>query len=68
MRSYTSVHLMVSAQQDYNVELLGPVSKNNHWQAKALQGFDADSFTVDWEKKVVYCPQGKKSQRWQQAP
>ena len=61
---YTSVHLMVSAQQDFEVELLGPVPNNNHWQAKALQGFDADSFTIDWEKKVVYCPQGKKSQRW----
>lgn len=61
---YTSVHLMVSAQQDYDVELLGPVPNNNHWQAQAEQGFDADSFTIDWQKKVVYCPQGKTSQRW----
>ena len=37
---------MVSAQQDFDVELLGPVPNNNHWQAKALQGFDADSFTL----------------------
>ena len=27
---YTSVHLMVSAQQHYDVELLGPVPNNNH--------------------------------------
>lgn len=61
---YTSVHLMVSAEQNFNVELLGSVPNNNHWQAKALQGFDADSFKINWKKKVVYCPQGKKSKRW----
>jgi transposase len=55
---------MVSAKQGFDVELLGPVPLNNHWQAKALQGFDADSFKIDWKKKVVYCPQGKKSKRW----
>jgi transposase len=61
---YTSVQLIVSAQQDYGVELLGPVPTDRHWQAQEKQGFAADSFTVDWKKQVVYCPQGKASCRW----
>ena len=61
---YTSVSLMVSSQQEYEVELFGPVPNNHHWQAKAEQGFDTNNFNIDWDKKVVYCPIGKTSQRW----
>jgi transposase len=61
---YTSVSLMVSAQQEYEVELFGPVPNNHHWQALAEQGFDTNNFNIDWDKKVVYCPIGKTSQRW----
>ena len=61
---YTSISLMVSAQQEYEVELFGPVPNNHHWQAKAEQGFDTNNFNIDWDKKVVYCPIGKTSQRW----
>lgn len=48
---YTSVSLMVSAQQEYEVELFGPVPNNHHWQAKAEQGFDTNNFNIDWDKK-----------------
>lgn len=59
---YTSVSLMVSAQQQYQVELFGPLPDNHHWQAKESLGFDTDSFHIDWEKKLAYCPQGNTSQ------
>jgi transposase len=55
---------LVSSQQDYGIELLGPVTVDPSWQAKARQGFDAASFTIDWQAKTATCPQGKSSRKW----
>jgi transposase len=56
MQATPASRIIVSAQQDYDVELLGPVQTDRHWQAQEKQGFDAGSFTMDWKKQVVYCP------------
>jgi transposase len=55
---------LVNSQQDYGIELLGPVTVDPSWQAKAGHGFDAASFTIDWQTKTATCPQGKKSRKW----
>ena len=55
---------LVSSQQDYGIELLGPVTVDPSWQAKAGQGFDAASFPIDWQAKTATCPQGKSSRKW----
>ncbi|WP_222109283.1 hypothetical protein [Streptomyces cupreus] len=34
------------------------------WQGKARQGFDLDSFDIDWAAQQVTCPQGHRSARW----
>ncbi len=61
---YTSAQLIVSSQQEYDIDLFGPVAVNAQWQAKEEAGFDLFSFRVNWKRKVVYCPQGKRSQSW----
>jgi len=56
-------HLHTS-QNEYGVDLFGPVPPNSTWQAKAGQGFDLSCFGIDWEAQTVTCPQGRISQSW----
>jgi transposase len=46
------------------VEVIGPVSQNNQWQAKAGEGYDLASFSLDWQRQQATCPQGKTSVKW----
>ena len=55
---------LVSSQNTYGVELLGPVTTSPSWQAHAGQGFDHAGFTIDWQAKQATCPQGKSSRKW----
>ena len=61
---YTSAQLIVSSQKEHQVDLFGPVALNVKWQAKEGEGFDLSHFQINWKRKVVYCPQGKRSQSW----
>jgi transposase len=62
---YVDTELIVLVTQDFGVELVGPVSPDRSWQAKAGQGFDMACFTIDWQRQSVKCPQGQRSARWQ---
>ncbi len=55
---------IVTTQNTYGVELLGPVTSSPSWQARAGQGFDHAGFTIDWQAKKATCPQGKISRKW----
>ena len=46
------------------IDLIGPTYEDRQWQAKRGEGFDVANFSIDWEKKAVTCPQGRKSIRW----
>lgn len=61
-RGYTSAPLLVDSQEDYDVELLGPVVEKQVWQHAT--GYDISAFTIDWEKRTVTCPQGHTSTPW----
>ena len=61
---YLDAELIVTTDEQYQVDLLGPTRNNLHWQAKAANGFAADNFTVDWQAKKVVCPEGKQSASW----
>lgn len=61
---YLDAELLVTAQADHQVELLGPTRSNLRWQSKAGKGFAADDFTVDWQQQIVTCPEGKTSSSW----
>ena len=46
------------------LDLFVPVALNAKWQAKEGKGFDMSHFRVNWKRKAVYCPQGKRSRLW----
>jgi transposase len=55
---------IVTSQQTYGIELLGPVTSSPSWQARASQGYDHTGFSIDWQAKSATCPQGNTSQKW----
>jgi hypothetical protein len=44
---YVDAGLILASEQQDEVALVGPVSQNNQWQAKAAQGYDLASFGID---------------------
>ncbi len=61
---YLDAELLVTSQDQHQVDLLGPTRLNHQWQAKEAKGFAADDFTVDWQNQSVTCPEGKTSASW----
>jgi transposase len=61
---YVDAELLLTSEQDYEVALLGPTRSDHQWQARAKQGFEASSFTIDWQRQQATCPQGKASLSW----
>ena len=63
-QGYTSAQILVDSQRAYDIDLVGPVAVNQHWQAKAGQGYALSDFQVNWKTRKVRCPQGKYSNVW----
>jgi transposase len=63
---YMEAGLIVSSRKTYGLDLIGPVSPDPSWQAKAGEGFDLAHFSVDWKQRRVICPQGNRSIKWNQ--
>lgn len=63
-QGYTSAHLLVDSQRNFGIDLLSPVALISGWQAKAKDGFDLSHFEIDWKRKVVRCPNHKRSHLW----
>jgi len=61
---YLDAELLATSRQEYEVDLLGPARPEVKWQARAGQGFDAQSFVIDWEGRQAICPQGHPSIGW----
>ena len=61
---YVDAEALVSAHQDFNVEICSPVRTKVSWQAKAAEGFDLAQFTIDWNQQQVTCPAGQTSDQW----
>jgi transposase len=61
---YVDAGAFVESREQYGIELLGPVSRNNQWQAKAGKGSDLSGFDVYFVAKEATCPQGHKSVHW----
>ena len=61
---YVDAEALVSAHQDFNVEICSPVRTKVSWQAKAAEGFDLAQFTIDWNQQQVTCPGGQTSDQW----
>lgn len=61
---YVDAEVLVTSQVEHGVSVVGPVPPDNHWQARAGQGFDVACFTLDWEAQTATCPQGRRSVKW----
>jgi transposase len=61
---YMDAGNLVASRDEYQVELLGPISAGGSWQQQAAQGYDSPAFQVDWETQIVTCPQGQHNLYW----
>jgi transposase len=61
---YVDAAVVVNSQQQYGIEVVGPVAPDTSWQAQAGQGFALAHFTIDWPQHRVLCPQGHASHVW----
>jgi len=61
--AYTGVELMAQAL-DAGIVMIGPLGLDSSWQARAGQGYDHASFTVDFDARQAVCPQGRTSTVW----
>ena len=61
---FLDAELLVERPKHYGVDLLGPTRLDDHWQAQAGAGFDAQHFRIDWARQHATCPAGKTSIGW----
>lgn len=61
---YLDAELLVTTQDQHQVDLLGPTRANYRWQAQDGRGFAAMDFIVDWQNQALTCPKGKTSASW----
>jgi transposase len=61
---YVDAELLVTAQSQHQIEVVGPLSANSGWQSRAATGYGLEAFELDWEAEKARCPQGSHSGRW----
>ena len=61
---YVTAGHLVSSQENYGIELIGPVRNDPTWQAKHHPKFANSNFKIDWSKQVAICPRGHQSKTW----
>jgi transposase len=61
---YVTAEHLVSSQNQYEIDLVGPVAPDPSWQAQSNTGFGTADFTIDWQEKRARCPQGCQSVQW----
>src|SRR4051794_41287927 len=59
-KGYTDSHVLVDSRRHFGVEVVGPVADDPSWQAREGAGFAKAAFLVDWERRGVACPAGKR--------
>jgi transposase len=65
--AYVDSDLLVTSQQHFGIDLVGPAKSNGSWQTKVPGAFDLTQFKINWNTRRVTCPQGKKSRTWKRA-
>lgn len=61
---FIDAELLVGAQREHHIEIVGPVKKDVRWQANAGKGYGLSAFNVDWDTQIVICPRGQMSSSW----
>jgi transposase len=62
--AYISAELLVESRANDGVDLIGPARVNPNWQTKVEGAYTGEQFPIDWDKRVVHCPQGVASAAW----
>jgi transposase len=61
---YVVADLLVSAPQEHQIDVVGPLKSSSSRQGREGQGYDVHSFEIDWEARQARCPQGHSSVKW----
>jgi transposase len=61
---YVDADLLVTAQTQHQIEVVGPAFGSYSRQRLAGQGYDLRAFVIEWEAKQARCPQGHTSVKW----
>ena len=61
---YVDADFLVTAQRQYQVDVVGPPFGSYSWQHQIGQGYDLQAFAIDWEAAQARCPQGHASVKW----
>ena len=61
---YVDADQLLASTCDHGIELIGPVPKDNQWQARTEGAFTVQDFTLDWDQQLATCPAGHTSQSW----
>jgi transposase len=61
---YVDAELLVTAQTEHQIDVVGPPFGSYSRQRLEGQGYDLSAFGVDWEAKQARCPQGHPSVKW----
>ncbi len=61
---YMDAEQIVTSQESYKIELIGPVRPDISWQAKEAKGYASQDFRIDWETETATCPCGISSTTW----
>jgi transposase len=62
--NYAEAKQFLQSRQQYGIDLIAPTRADNKWQAKEKLGFDASSFSIDWQAHKAKCPAGQESISW----
>jgi transposase len=61
---YITAPILVSSQQQYGIEVIGPGRPDVKWQANTDDGINVSQFRIDWEHHYATCPEGHTSSSW----
>jgi transposase len=56
--------LLVESRRDDRLQLLGPTSRAQRWQARAAERFGMADFVVDFDRCRASCPEGQERLAW----
>jgi len=59
---YMEIDLLLDSQ-NRGIDLVGPVPSSKSWQDRVEGAYDHTRFQIDWEGRLVTCPNGKTSAR-----
>jgi transposase len=61
---YVDADFLVTAQRQYQIDVVGPPFGSYSWQHKIEHGDDLQAFIINWNTQQAHCPQGQSSVKW----